>query len=352
MNRQAQRPAVLAVDAGNSKTDVALVAATGDVLAWVRGGGFEPHSQGLGKAIGGLADLVRAAASEAGGGPVADHVTALLANCDLPEERETLTKAITAQGWAPDVTVDNDTFAVLRAGSGVPYGVAVVCGAGMNCVARSPSGRTVRYLALGRRSGDWGGGEFLGEEVLWCAVRDEDGRGPRTDLREAVAAHFDLPDVTAVCIAFHLRELPGERLHELVPLLFEVAGGGDVVARSLVERLGDEVAGMALAALDRLAFDRAPVPVVLGGGVLTASHPLLLNRVEARFRASGADVDLRILTAPPIVGSALHGFDELGLGGRAAEERLRAAFSRSLRPDVRRPVVEAVGKFSKDSCLE
>ncbi|MFA1549801.1 N-acetylglucosamine kinase [Actinomadura chokoriensis] len=336
---------MLAVDAGNSKTDVALVSATGDVLAWVRGGGFEPHGPGLGTAIGGLADLVREAASEAGDGPVADHVTAFLANCDLPEEREILTEAIKAQGWAPGVTVDNDTFAVLRAGSGLPYGVAVVCGAGMNCVARSPSGRTVRYLSLGRRSGDWGGGEFLGEEVLWWAVRDEDGRGPRTDLRGAVTAHFDLPDVTSVCVAFHLRELPGERLHELVPLLFDVANGGDAVARSLVERLGDEVAGMALAALDRLDLDPAPMPVVLGGGVLTASHPLLLNRIDARFRAaSGPEVDLRILADPPIAGSALHGLDELGLGGPAAEGRLRAAFSqlsRLSRPVVGRPAAEA-----------
>ncbi|MFI0366623.1 N-acetylglucosamine kinase [Actinomadura sp. 1N219] len=318
---------------------MALVSATGDVLAWVRGGGFEPHGAGLDEAIGGLADLVRAAAELVGTaapGPVADHVTAFLANCDLPQERETLTRAITAQGWAPKVTVDNDTFAVLRTGSGLPFGAAVVCGAGMNCVARSPDGRNVRYLALGRRSGDWGGGEFLGEEVLWWAVRDEDGRGPRTALRQAVAAHFGLPDVAAVCVAFHLGELPGERLHELVPVLFGIADGGDAVARSLVERLGDEVAGMALAALDRLGFDRTPVPVVLGGGVLTASHPLLLDRVAARFRASGVDADLRILAEPPIVGSVLHGLDELALDGSGAEERLRAAFAGSPGPIVRR----------------
>lgn len=46
----------------------------------------------------------------------------------------------------------NGTFAVMRSGldDGPPYwGVAVVCGSGINCVAVAPDGRTVRYLALG-----------------------------------------------------------------------------------------------------------------------------------------------------------------------------------------------------------
>ena len=36
-------PAVLAVDAGNSKTDVAIVADTGEVLGSARGPGFVPQ---------------------------------------------------------------------------------------------------------------------------------------------------------------------------------------------------------------------------------------------------------------------------------------------------------------------
>ncbi|MEU8325483.1 BadF/BadG/BcrA/BcrD ATPase family protein [Nonomuraea sp. NPDC048881] len=323
-------PAVLAIDAGNSKTDVALAGADGELLAWVRGGGFQPHGPRLPAAIGLLADLVAAAVRQADPPPdsgrrgfVAERVSAFLAHCDLPVEQEILQRAVEAREWAPEVVVDNDTFAILRAGADVPYGVAVVCGGGMNCVARGPGGQVARWPALGRRSGDWGGGEWLGEEVLWWAVRDEDGRGPRTLLRQAVAARFGLPDVTSVCVGFHLGHLPEERLHELVPVLFEVAGAGDAVAVSLVERLGDEVAAWAGAAIERLDWGGVSVPVVLGGGVLTGRDARLLARIGKGLPG----VDVRVLDAPPIVGSALHGLDRLGATSEAVERRLRAGFA-------------------------
>ncbi|MEZ0070781.1 N-acetylglucosamine kinase [Planotetraspora sp. GP83] len=321
--------AVLAIDAGNSKTEVALVSAAGEVLSWVRGGGFQPHGPLLGHAI----DLIEDLVMRATGGRAAEYVSAYLAHCDLPVERRRLCAAISVRRWGRGLTVDNDTFAILRAGSPMPYGVAVVCGGGMNCVAVSPDGRTARYLALGRLSGDWGGGEFLGEEVLWHAVRGEDGRGTRTGLQEATTAHFGLPSVEAVCVAIHRGELDGARLHELAPLLFRVADAGDPVAGGLVERLGVEVATMAAAAVRRLDFQGRRIPLVLGGGVLRVGHPELMAHTVRALAETGLDADVRILAEPPIAGAALHGMDVLG-HGPAAERRLRAALANGSPADV------------------
>ena len=47
------RAAVLAIDGGNSKTEVALAEADGTVLACVQVGGFTPH-------LDGVADTIRA----------------------------------------------------------------------------------------------------------------------------------------------------------------------------------------------------------------------------------------------------------------------------------------------------
>ncbi|NUR08457.1 MAG: ATPase, partial [Nocardioidaceae bacterium] len=57
---------MLAVDAGNSKTDVVLVAADGAVLGAARGGGFHPHLVGAEAAVAGLHPLVEEAAASAG----------------------------------------------------------------------------------------------------------------------------------------------------------------------------------------------------------------------------------------------------------------------------------------------
>ena len=85
---------VLAFDAGNSKTDVALVAADGTVLGTARGGGFEPHIIGAQAAVDGLLPLVTEAATDAGlslgPSPLVEQISACLANADLPVEEERL----------------------------------------------------------------------------------------------------------------------------------------------------------------------------------------------------------------------------------------------------------------------
>ena len=156
---------VLAVDAGNSKTDVAVIAPDGTVLSTARGGGFRPPADGLDKAMAALGAPITEALHAAGTSKVA-HVSACLANADLPVEEEHLTEALASRAWSKSVTVRNDTFAILRAGVEEPRGVAVVCGAGINCVGMRPDGRTARFPALGRFSGDWGGGWALAEEAL------------------------------------------------------------------------------------------------------------------------------------------------------------------------------------------
>ncbi|MFF0166247.1 N-acetylglucosamine kinase [Streptomyces prasinus] len=317
---------VLAVDAGNSKTDVAVVAHDGEVLATARGGGFRPPVVGVPAAVDALAETVAAALTAAGASGVA-HVSACLANADLPVEEERLTAALAARGWGDTVEVRNDTFAVLRAGVSEPRGVAVVCGAGINCAGMRPDGRTARFPALGRVSGDWGGGWALAEEALWHAARAEDGRGPATDLTGTLPAHFGLPDMPALIEALHLEHLAPRRRHELVPVLFATADTGDPVAGAIVDRQADEVVSMAVVALTRLDLLAEETPVLLGGSVLAARHPRLDDRVRALLAERAPRAAPRIVTAAPVLGAALLGLDRL-TAPPAARARLRAHYER------------------------
>src|SRR5262249_58228888 len=111
---------------------------------------------------------------------------------DVPSGGTGLGRAWGTRRWAPSIVVENDTFAVLRAGTERGWGVAVTCGAGINCVGVSPAGRVARFPALGAITGDWGGGYDVGVAALSAAARSQDGRGPRTSLEQAVPAHFGL----------------------------------------------------------------------------------------------------------------------------------------------------------------
>ncbi|MFF5649646.1 N-acetylglucosamine kinase [Streptomyces collinus] len=312
---------VLAIDAGNSKTDVAIVTSDGEVLATARGGGFRPPAVGVDTAMDDLAETVTQALTAAGLTSVT-HVSACLANADFPVEEEQLAAALRARAWGRSVTVRNDTFAILRAGVTEPRGVAVVCGAGINCVGMRPDGRTARFPALGRVSGDWGGGWGLSEEALWHAARAEDGRGAPTALARTLPAHFGLPTMYALIEALHLEHIPPLRRHELTPVLFATASGGDPVARTIVERQAEEVAAMAVVALTRLDLLSEETPVLLGGGVLAARHPQLNDRIAHLLTERAPKAVPQVVTASPVLGAALLGLDRVGTR-EGAQGRLR-----------------------------
>ncbi|MFJ3226920.1 N-acetylglucosamine kinase [Streptomyces sp. NPDC086783] len=315
---------VLAIDAGNSKTDVAVVSTDGRVLATARGGGFRPPAVGVGPAVDAVAAAVGRAYAAAGVTSVA-HVSACLANADLPVEEQQLAAALEARGWGASVDVRNDTFAILRAGIAEPRGVAVVCGAGINCVGMRPDGRTARFPAIGRISGDWGGGWGLAEEALWHAARAEDGRGGPTALARTLPAHFGLGSMYALIEALHLGHIGNARRHELTPVLFATAADGDPAARALVDRLADEVVAMAAVALTRLELLDEEVPVLLGGSILAARHPQLDDRIGELLADRAPKAVPRVVTASPVLGAALLGLDHLGAPDEV-HARVRAAY--------------------------
>jgi len=316
---------VLAIDGGNSKTEVLLATGAGEVLTTGRGPGSSPHHLGVQGAVDLLDELVRKALAQAGlDGATVDRAEVYLAGVDFPNEKEVATAAVSRRGWAREVTVDNDSFALLRAGTDSADAVAVVCGAGINCVGVSRDGRHARFASLGRISGDWGGGMELGDEALWWAARADDGRGPATALTSLVPAFFGLPDVPSVYEAIHFGRLEQRRLIELAPTVLTASREGDTVCRGIVERLADEVVAFARAALTRLDMLDVPTAVVLGGGVLTSHDEVLLGEVRQRLAAVAPHAASVVTEVSPVVGAALLGLDHLG-APPSAGAALRAA---------------------------
>jgi N-acetylglucosamine kinase-like BadF-type ATPase len=304
------RPLALAIDGGNSKTEALVVRNDGAILARARGGGFRPQIDGIDAAMAVLASIVDALPTQQEG-PV-ELVSAYLAGADLPEEEETLRERLSATGWGRRVVVGNDTLALLRCGAPERWGVAVVCGAGINAMGVGPDGTIARFPALGELTGDWGGGDGLAREALWSAVRGEDGRGPKTALSQAIADHFGCASALEVGLSVHRARMTWRQVGTITPLLFDVAAGGDQVAVEIVERLAAEVTALAAVLIDRLGLREVDVPLVLGGGVLRAGHALLDDALTRELGARGLQVSRRVPRQPPVYGAALLAMDELG----------------------------------------
>jgi N-acetylglucosamine kinase-like BadF-type ATPase len=319
------RPIVLAVDGGNSKTDLALVRDDGEVLALVRGPQSSPHHLGLDGSLTVLDDLLARALTDAGipngSGPAAEVAQLSLAGVDFPSEEREVQEAATGRRLAASVSVGNDTFAVLRAGTERGWGVAVVCGAGINCVGVGPDGRHARFPALGWISGDWGGGYDVGLAAVSAAARSEDGRGDATALERAVPRYFGFDTPSELAEAFHRKELEQRRIVELAPVVCAEAAR-DRVAADIVDRLAGEIVVLIRVTLERLGMKETAVEVVLGGGLMQSGNAQLIGAIETGLADVAPAATVHVTSSPPVVGAALLGLDRLH-APPAAQERAR-----------------------------
>ncbi len=322
---------VLAVDGGNSKTDVAIVAEDGRLLAAARGPTSSHQAVGLEPGMERLAGLVAAVVASSGLAARPDLAVYTLAGADTRSDVAALTEALLGRGFAADLIVRNDAFGALRAGTDRSWGVVVICGQGINAAGVALDGRSVRLDALGPISGDWGGGTDVGWQGLAAAVRARDGRGPRTRLEDDVPAHFGLRSPGAVTSAMYTGRIAERRIGELSPVVFAAAEGGDPAARRIVDRLADEIVTMAGAMIRRLHLVRRGPDVVLGGGVFRTRDPAFYERIEAGVAGIAPAARLVRLSAPPVAGAALIGLDRLAGG--------------AVPPDVSASVQAAVGEW-------
>jgi N-acetylglucosamine kinase-like BadF-type ATPase len=297
----------------------------GAVLGFARGP--LSHSQSIG--VTASADVVDALAAEVGA--PADLAVLFLAGLDFPDEEEAYLAEARRRGWASEVVVGNDTYAVLRAGTERGWGVAVTCGSGMNCVGVAPDGRQARFPSLGAVSGDMlDGAGALGLAAVSAAARGADGRGPHTALERLIPEHFGAADTVALARAIHDGDISHRRLGELAPLVFGAAET-DAVAGELVDRQAAEVVAYVRAAVNKLGLAGDEVEVVLGGGVLQSGNGRLLGGIEDGLREVGPGLAAHVARSRPIVGAVLAGLDRVQAApeayARAREELDRATMS-------------------------
>jgi N-acetylglucosamine kinase-like BadF-type ATPase len=321
----------LAIDGGILETDCILLTPDGDVLAHVRTGETSPQRIGVPATVAAIDQMRSIAFEQAGLDPSAAvaRIGAFLAGVDLPAERQELQAAMALRFPATELIVENDIHAVLWAGMRRPSGVAVICGGGINALARSATGKTAGYLALGTISGEWGGALSLGREVLFAASRAEDGRGPQTSLRYQVAAAFGRATVRESVADLHTGRARESALAELVSVLFRADKNGDPIATALVDRLAEEIVTMAKTAMDRAFVPPTGSDVVLAGSVLTVGHRRLDEMIDDGFARALPGAAVRRLALPTVVGAALAciGADR---GGPASNDRYTRLITDSL----------------------
>jgi N-acetylglucosamine kinase-like BadF-type ATPase len=295
---------LIGLDQGGSGTRAVICSQEGVLLSTGYGPGACHPFDGMAVAMEATRIAVEGALTSAGiQGEMAAQFVGGYTGADWDDEYVLLREAVEKLGLAEQVTIVNDSIAALRGGTHRPYGAILVAGSGANCAVRAPDGREFIYHYY--HDSDLQGGSALGNAALKAIYRAETGRPPQTSLRARVLNLFDLPDVNALMRGLVEERIPGDRVIEIAPLVFDEAGKGDPAAVKIITYFGEGCAELLVNGLQRLAITDLETEIVLSGGIFKAKSPLLreiLEREVLREAPRAAFVEARY---EPVVGAAL-----------------------------------------------
>jgi N-acetylglucosamine kinase-like BadF-type ATPase len=306
---------ILGIDGGNSKTHALITDERGVPSGFGEAGASDYQEVGIEQAQWAWSKAIHQALDQAG--IQSEEITDAsfcLAGADLPEDYVLLQSRVEQLLPQAKVKVKNDTIAALRAGLyESSYGVTVVVGAGFNAAGRGHRGQEIVMPGLGYLSGDYGGGRWLGRQVIRAVTRAWDGRGPKTTLSRLVLDQMGVRDEHELIRLLRCAADVQDRILDLVPLVFEAAYQGDAIARSFLIALGEEVGLTASVLIHRLGLENESVPVVLSTSVFRGKGPLLLEVITQSVHRSAPLARVIIPEFLPVVGAVLEAMDETGI---------------------------------------
>lgn len=291
---------VLAVDGGQSAIRIRHSSATGIVEV-------EGTSRG-GDTVATVGARVGEAWARAGFGPV-DRVVLGLTTAPADEtDAARLAALVAAATGTREVWVTDDAVTAHAGALSRGWGVSVVAGTGVACLAVPEDGEPRILGGHGFLLGDEGGAFWIGREGLAAVLRAGEGRAAPTVLTRAAERRFGALD--DLHVRLHDSPRAVNAIAQLAPDVLEAADAGDAVAAHIVERAAAELAGIVRAGV-AAAGGGVAVPVAVGGALLAPSGTLR-RRVDAALADAGAGPVATVRTAD---GSPLDGALALGIAG-------------------------------------
>lgn len=262
----------LGIDGGQSSTTALIGDETGRVLGVGRAGPSNHAAAGEGrrKFVAAIADSVHEAAKAAGINDPAFEA-AYLGLSGGPDDKETLAKeTIRAERYL----ITHDAHIALAGATGGEPGIIVIAGTGSMVFGRNTAGVSARAGGWGYIFGDEGGAFDLVRQALRAVLRNEEGWGPPTSLREALLEVSAARDGNQLMHRLYTDKFPRDRVAGWAKLIDQAARAGDAVANDILGSAAQQLATLTAAVRAQLFEQSGQVNVCYSGGVF-GSQPLL-----------------------------------------------------------------------------
>jgi N-acetylglucosamine kinase-like BadF-type ATPase len=301
---------VIGIDGGGTRLRAAIVSCSGELLGLGEGGSGNYHDVGANQVRTNISEAVSQAWTAFDNSP--REVAAIflgLGSIVTREDQEAIREIVTELALVPAdlIGVDHDLRVALMGGLAGETGIVLIAGTGSSCYGRDKHGNSWQSGGWGPTLDDPGSSFWLGRMAMVAAIRDYDGRGEATMLRDGVIDALELSDIRQILRRVELLGMTRSEVAALARLVTESAAEGDSVACQIIQQGTDELAKMVAAVADKLTSNNEttqPIPVVVTGG-LTSARQVFMNPLTQSLRCIAPTAILKEAFLPPVLGAAL-----------------------------------------------
>lgn len=245
----------LAVDAGGTKTEC-VIADEDRVLARVSGETIKIMSVGAAEATARLRHLLEEVSAQAKI-PLYLVTRACMGLAGVSGEGvRAWAEATLGEVLTGELILTGDEEIALEAAFGAEEpGVLVIAGTGSHVVGRCSNGARMTTGGWGPMLGDEGSGHWIGLEGIRAGLRALDRGVPSTLLRE-INAVWGISSIGALIARANSRPRPDYAM--LAEAVARCAAQGDALARSVLERAGEELAAQVSVVLFKMRASGCP----------------------------------------------------------------------------------------------
>lgn len=308
-------PAFLGIDGGGTKTACQLVDERGRCLAQAAGPGASYRHRGVQPVLDTLAALADECA--AGAGVAVQSLAGVCVGLPMYGEDPAMDSRMKAaiEAIFPAVLVVNDVEVGWAGSLGCGAGINVVAGTGSIAFGCDETGATARSGGWSERFGDEGSSYWLGLMGMQLFSKQADGRAPRGPLYTMVREAYGIGDDFEFVAVAEKELLPHrDKTAAFQKLVSDAADAGDATVPPLYAMAAEDLAAMALAVKNRLAFAGGPVAVSCSGGTFKAGE-MILAPFTRRLAENGMRLQKPRFT--PVQGAALLAAQRFGGQGFA-----------------------------------
>jgi N-acetylglucosamine kinase-like BadF-type ATPase len=310
-------PFFIGGDGGGSHTRAVVADERLAVLGRGSGGPANAATRPLPRVVQAVTDAVSDAAEHAGVDPSSAAGLAFgLAGVEASGIAPRLTAALEERYGKGKVLVVHDARIALAGALEGPVdgpGLVLIAGTGAIVFGQGADGTEGRTGGWGSIIGDEGSGYFIARRGLAAVVRDLDGRGPRTKIRDLLFASEGMKSSDELLQRIYRTDGAPADVAAYFPIVLKAAEDGDAEALRILGEAVEELALAVITLVKKLRLERETFGIATVGGVFSAGE-LILGELRDRIRSVAPNARLHPPAYPPEMGAVRLALARAGIG--------------------------------------